>query len=333
MIEKGYRRAGAISILSVLFLIFVGGIVRSTGAGMGCPDWPKCFGMWVPPTSESQLPSDWKERYGSHGYATAPFNIVKTWTEYLNRLIGVLIGFSVFIAALFSVPLRKRNVWIPILSFTALIATAFEGWLGAKVVELNLAGWMVTVHMLFALIILGVLSLAWILAGPKVKIEGEKLVVNRLKWIGVLAFFLTTLQILIGTQVREGVDSIAESQVLTDRAVWLQQIPFWFALHKISFLISGLCIVVFSIGVIRQSDRNNHRKLAYGILIAFFAEAIAGMGLSQFALPFWLQPIHLLIASFLFIFQFHLLSGMLLASKLSMQKLTEVNFKSNAIAS
>ena len=63
---------------------------------MGCPDWPTCFGQWVPPTSESDLPRNYQEIYADLGYAETRFNVVKTWTEYVNRLIGVGIGLLIF---------------------------------------------------------------------------------------------------------------------------------------------------------------------------------------------------------------------------------------------
>ena len=117
---------------AVYILILVGGVVRSTGSGMGCPDWPKCFGRWVPPTDVNELPADYKEIFAEHrvkknqrfarylaaigmeSTATgilndpsvrreADFNPVKTWIEYLNRLVGVIIGiliFAVFVASL-----------------------------------------------------------------------------------------------------------------------------------------------------------------------------------------------------------------------------------------
>ena len=123
-----------IVLISIYLIVIAGSFVRITGSGMGCPDWPKCFGQWVPPTQKSQLPSDYKNIYiskrekkikkfcsflnsiglkeTSQKISQDPtllieddFNGQKTWTEYVNRLIGFLSGL-LFKNMLFFVEIR-----------------------------------------------------------------------------------------------------------------------------------------------------------------------------------------------------------------------------------
>src|SRR6202012_1368725 len=140
--QKRFQKINLITIVLLFVLILAGGVVRSTGSGMGCPDWPKCFGCFVPPTNVSQLPKDYKEEYvagrlaknqkfaktldvfGFSDLATRlrqdksilipeEFNAAKTWTEYVNRLIGAITGLFLFATAVFSLGYwGKRNLII-----------------------------------------------------------------------------------------------------------------------------------------------------------------------------------------------------------------------------
>lgn len=72
-----------------------------TQSGMGCPDWPTCFGMWIPPTDVSQLPADF-ESYLSKQDIDHSFNVYHTWIEYINRLLGAILGVFIFIYAVWT---------------------------------------------------------------------------------------------------------------------------------------------------------------------------------------------------------------------------------------
>ena len=135
---KKFRALGLSTVLAVYVLILVGGAVRATGAGMGCPDWPTCFGRWIPPTSEQQLPADYQVIYAERGYADTRFNVKKTWIEYINRLLGVSIGIFIFLTMLASRHFRRIDPVVTGVSVLAFLAVAFQGWLGSRVVASNL---------------------------------------------------------------------------------------------------------------------------------------------------------------------------------------------------
>ena len=104
---KLFRLSTIISAVLTYLIIFIGGMVRVSGAGMGCPDWPKCFGRWIPPTSLSQIP-DYID--------PAKFNIVLAWIEYLNRLFGVLVGFSILITLILGFKYHSKITFNPCFS-------------------------------------------------------------------------------------------------------------------------------------------------------------------------------------------------------------------------
>jgi len=187
--------------IMVFLVILAGGVVRMTQSGMGCPDWPTCFGRWIPPTSADQLPPDF-EKYLKTQDIDHTFNVYHTWIEYINRLLGALLGVFIFIHFIWSFKkFRKSNQPIVLLSLFLLLAVGFQGWLGKKVVDHNLAVVKVTIHMLVALLIAAVpLIIIYKLQAAK-KIEAKFL-----KYLSYSIIVILLVQIGLGTQVREQID-------------------------------------------------------------------------------------------------------------------------------
>ncbi|MEM6269742.1 MAG: COX15/CtaA family protein [Bacteroidota bacterium] len=311
-IEKWYRRIGRVSVGAVLFLILVGGIVRSTGSGMGCPDWPKCFGVLVPPTDVADIPAQFFEQHPD--YQTKTFNVFQTWTEYINRLIGALIGLFVLITAVLSIGFFRKDRRIPILSFGAVILTGFQGWLGKLVVDKNLEGGMVTIHMLVAMIILAVLITAVYFAemhrkgGPARSYN----VSSGFAWLSVAMLSLTLIQILIGTQVREAVDAVAVAMNDTGRETWVDQLGGYYSIHRSLWIVVAGLIVYWTRKLIRDPAGNPRmRFFAYVLLATLGLEVLMGMFLGSFALPAVAQPIHLLLAAVMFAAEYALVVNVL----------------------
>jgi cytochrome c oxidase assembly protein subunit 15 len=177
-----FRKSLIVTIVITYLLIMVGALVRSTGSGMGCPDWPKCFGQYIPPTNISQLPTNYKEIFKVEGKTIADFNAFHTWVEYLNRLLGVVVGFVILAMVYFAFPIRKthRKVWLSTLF--SLFLVLFIGWVGSKVVSSNLAPIKISIHMILAL------ALSFVLVGTYY-LTSNITAIEKIKEINAKPFF------------------------------------------------------------------------------------------------------------------------------------------------
>lgn len=311
-IEVWYRRVGKASVGAVLFLVLVGGIVRSTGSGMGCPDWPKCFGLMIPPSEVAEIPTEF---FTSHPeYRAQEFNVFQTWTEYVNRLVGALIGLFALATAALSFGFFKKDKRIVFLSVTALFMVGFEGWLGKLVVDQNLEGGMVTLHMLVALLIVATLITAVYFAASHVESVGasrSKGLPAHLSWLGIGVVLLTLGQILIGTQVREEIDVIAAGMNNQGRESWVDMLSGYYTIHKVVWMIVAVAMVVWARNLFQAKLPRQVRFFTIVILVSLFAEILFGMLLSYLSLPPVLQPLHLLLATIMFAAQFAVLINLL----------------------
>lgn len=305
---NNYRKFGVITIIAVYLLILVGGIVRSTGAGMGCPDWPRCFGQWIPPTELSQLPPNYKEIFKVQGKEIADFDAFKTWVEYGNRLIGVLIGFFVFITFVLSFFFRKQDKLIFYLSFLSFFLVGFQGWLGSIVVATDLKPFIITLHMLLALVIVCLLIYTVTRSYNtifQVEAPNNKVSLNKLLVAGLV---LMLMQIALGTQVREAIDEISRSLNYTLRDTWIEKIGLEFYIHR-SFSLLILGVHIYLILLLKKNTLVNSKLSVWAnALVGLIgAEILSGVIMAYFAIPKAMQPIHLLLGSLIIGVQFLLL--------------------------
>lgn len=301
-----FRRIGTITIFAVYFLILVGGIVRASGAGMGCPDWPTCFGKLIPPTDVSQLPPDYKTIYAERGYQNTDFNPVKTWTEYLNRLTGASIGILILLTAWSSRIYLKSDKTVFYLCLAVVFIVGFQAWLGSVVVASNLKPLMITLHMLLALFIVALLI--YVIARSQREFF-QSLDTQSLPHVfkGVLttALVMTLIQVAMGTQIREAVDLIANEHAYIDRQYWRDDLPIIFYVHR-SFSSIILFTNLWLAWKLFRSPAQNRLLHTLGIaLTAMVVTAIlAGVSLDRLGFPAAAQPIHLLMANLIFGTQF-----------------------------
>ncbi len=303
--DKFFRRFGILTIASVVVLIFVGGIVRATGSGMGCPDWPKCFGSWIPPTNINQLPLNYQQVFGEKLKGEVVFNPIKTWIEYLNRLLGVLIGFFIFLTFIFSfLTYRKSELKIVIVSFFSFLLVGFEGWLGSKVVSSELHPVLITIHMLVSLLILGLLILV-ILKSYKLKGNYDSFAGNKsTSFLLLISFFLVISQIVFGTQIREGIDLAQQNMGDGLRKEWVDTVYGKILFHGgLSLLILALHYKIF-VNVKKISGADILVKWAKFLLLFVIFSIFSGGILGFAGFPAVVQPFHLVFSSIIVSLQF-----------------------------
>ncbi|HQS01852.1 MAG: hypothetical protein B7Y07_00545 [Halothiobacillus sp. 24-54-40] len=302
-----FQRMAIITTIAVYILIIVGGSVRASGAGMGCPDWPKCFGQWIPPTDVSQLPADYQTIYKDRGYANVIFNPVKTWTEYFNRLTGATIGILVFITLILAWVRRRSDAAAFKASLAAFLLVGFNGWLGSVVVSSNLHPAMITTHMFAALLTVAVLIYATTRSWSRWH-RPDSIPTRGLSFALAIALVLSLAQIAMGTQVREAVDVLALNPQFADRATWFAALGQTVMTHVI---FAGL-VVVWNAGVIVllwrwASQQKVLRRLIIALAGVILAQVAMGVSFALAGFPALLQPLHLLGAGLIFGLQIALL--------------------------
>lgn len=336
--EKRFLTFSLATIIAVYALILVGGIVRSTGSGMGCPDWPQCFGSWVPPADESELPPDYAEQLtqkrleknerfyrlldrlgidhaplsedhtvGEHIY----FNPVKAWIEYLNRVVGVLVGFFIFLTLLFSLKLYKKYKRVTWLSLLTFVLVCFQGWQGSIVVSTNLFPGLITIHMLMALAIVLLLIYTYLVVKgtPAVRLlPGGPL--KAVRAVTVLLIMLVLAQIVLGTQIREMIDRIAEAYDYLYRDSWVARTGAVFNVHRDVALAVLVAALLGAQMVRRTLGKEEHlRKIYMAAALLVLLQVVSGILLARFDLLPAMQPVHLLLSSLLLGLLFYFAHG------------------------
>lgn len=317
--SKRYFYFQWIILVSIYLVIVAGSFVRISGSGMGCPDWPKCFNQWIPPTDSTVLPNNYKEiylekrlqkidrftekleKYGfaetAHNVKNDPnlkmeeaFNAQKTWTEYVNRLLGFLCGNLVLISFIWTWIYYRKSVLL-YFAFVNVILMGLQGWFGSIVVASNLVPWTITVHMLLALLIVMIQIFLIHRSSPKIKN------VNLSKWkIGMVwaIFLITFYQMFLGTQVREIVDELVREGV--PQSQWIEEAGLPFLIHR-SF--SWLVLVLISI-LAYSNFRSEKNNLINFMFVVLAIELFSGILLAYVEMPGLVRTAHLLFSTVLF---------------------------------
>lgn len=329
--QQLFLRTARFSLILVYLVIIAGSVVRMTGSGMGCPDWPKCFGYYIPPTTietlqwqperefkkgqviiieeklftaksnfitDKKIAMDNWERYDKHDYAH--FNVWHTWIEYINRLVTVILGIPMLLLLGLSFFLYKKDKVLTIITLVTIIVLGIQAILGKIVVDTNLKAGMITVHMFFAFLLLALLLVLIYRAKNR---ETSLLLDSLTRNLIIATAVITLFQVVLGTQVREFVDLQIDLLGYDSKSLWLRDAPFKFYLHR-SFSIGIVLINLYLLNRILKRTQDYQRpKWA---LVLVLLSVVTGIAMYYFDFPFSSQPLHLVLAALLFGVQFYM---------------------------
>lgn len=323
---KSLNRFSWIVLINIFLVIIAGSVVRMTGSGMGCPDWPKCFGYLIPPTEEAQLEWEegkefvkgqmiihdealWKSNsefvateqynpenwtiYTKHDYAI--FNVFHTWTEYINRLFGALLGIFALITIVLAARKWKVNKWLLGLAIFQLFLVLFQAWLGKLTVDTNLNPYMITYHMIGVVVMISVQLLLIQLIKREKKQISFSTFSFLVRGVGLVSIFVMFFQIVLGTQVRQQTDTLFKAGV--PRELIAENFDNMFIIHRtFSYLVIASIVFLFV-----KLYKNPRFKKPMNYLISFTAlEILAGITMYYFGMQAFAQPIHLLLSLLMF---------------------------------
>ena len=278
---SSFQRLALWTTAATYFLILVGGLVRASGAGLGCPDWPRCFGYWIPPVSAAELPPQ---------FDPSLFNPTLMWTEYLNRLLGVTVGFLILATVVSAWRHHRREPRILWTTVAALLLTGFQGWLGGRVVAAELAAWIVTAHLIVALVIVQLLLYATVRAWSKAA-EPPSLFL-------ILLILCTMIQIGLGAQVRGAIDLALGGGV--PRAGALESVGFLDHLHR-NIALAVFAGAIATVMWLRTKFPKQSTPLRWAYVVAGLAtlQITLGVVMAYVSLEPAAQVAHLTVASLL----------------------------------
>lgn len=286
-----FKRSVLTSVLSTYFLIFIGGLVRVSGAGLGCPDWPKCFGRWIPPISARQLPID---------IDPSLFNFTLAWIEYINRMIGVFVGLSILLTAILALRYFRNNKKILYPSILAVFLVTFQGWQGGQVVASELEPMLVSSHLIIALLIVS--TLLYVL--QQINFMENRTVKNstyqrKIKCAVLALWIFMGIQIVIGTQVRSAIESHVNLYPLLNATEVLSEIKSIDLLHRTTGLLAVVMSLTLSIYLTKKETKSQLRAFSIALSLVIMVQLLVGITLAYFGLAALAQLVHLWLASLL----------------------------------
>ncbi|MFN5030031.1 MAG: COX15/CtaA family protein [Burkholderiales bacterium] len=304
-----FRRLITVTAVTTFVLIILGAYVRLSDAGLGCPDWPGCYGNLTPHHSTEEI------RAAEAALPGGPVTMAKAWKEMAHRYLAMVVG--ALIAAIMFAAWRNRRRFAqsPALATVIAAAVIFQAALGAWTVTMLLKPAIVTSHLLGGVAILTLLILL-LATQPGAGKLGERIIVSsRLKLFAVVAAVVLFMQIVLGGWTSTNYAALACVDLPTCNGKWLPEMDFANAFHVIRPLgvgpdgelltidalraihwmhRLGAIVVVLVVGFFswRLAKTESGRMVGKMLGVMLALQVLLGLSNVWFSLPIWVSVAH-----------------------------------------
>ncbi len=303
---KQFRTLNFFAIALCFVVVVFGAYVRLADAGLGCPDWPGCYGHVGIPDATHEIQA------AESKYPERPVEAPKAWKEMIHRYLASGLGLVIVVMAFWS--LRLRAAGAPrVLPWVLVGLVCFQGALGMWTVTLLLKPAVVTAHLLGGMTTLSLLFWLW---RSTAEVRAPMVATPKLKRLAVIGLIVVAMQIFLGGWTSTNYAALACPDLPTCHGQWLPKADFkegftlWRGLgqnyefgvlnndarvaihltHRIGAVVVTTALALLIAALFAAGGR--WRAYGYAVLAALSAQIIIGLSVVHWQLPLLLADAH-----------------------------------------
>lgn len=307
------KKLAQASIFLALIVIVLGAYTRLTDAGLGCPDWPGCYGLIGVPMTEQTID------VANQAFPERPVEVEKAWNEMIHRYFASTLGLFILIIAGLAVFKRKQGqpLKLPVI---LLGLVCFQGALGMWTVTLNLLPAIVMAHLLGGFTVISSLFLLYLRMTPYQLPMGNSHMRDYAKY-AVIGTALLVGQIALGGWTSANYASLACTELPICQGDWQSRIEFSGAfsipeadnyefgvhsynermtmhiIHRIGAIVVSAYLIWLAFVLFSKSNSNMLRKLGVTIAVVLTAQVLLGISNVLYSLPLTVATLHNAVAA------------------------------------
>ncbi len=303
------------SIFLALFVIILGAYTRLTDAGLGCPDWPGCYGHVLVPQSESHIEA------ANQAFPERPVEAEKAWNEMIHRYFAASLGFLIMITLIMAIVKKVKGDEAPFkLPIVLFFLVCFQGALGMWTVTLNLLPVVVMGHLLGGFTVLSCLFLLYLRLNP-IRIKDKSTELKKLAGFGAIGIVLLVMQIALGGWTSANYASMACTELPICEGDWQSKLDFAGAfsvpeaddyefgahdyeervtmhvMHRFGAIVVILYLAWLAFSVFKKSHSATVKRLTSLMLAVLTVQVALGVSNVVYTLPLTVATMHNAVAA------------------------------------